>query len=330
MTPPLFSVIVPVYNNENYLAGCFDSVLNQDGASFELILVEDKSPNQDAADIVRKYNSHSAVKTVWNPRNEGIVGATNIGIQAARGKYIVFLDCDDEMKVDALKTYKQIIHNFDAPDYIFSGKTHQFPDGSVEDGIYPFENGVMNHATFRRRLITNMVASHLKAIKSEMVRKCGLLDRRWENIQDWDYALRCLQQGARFYHHKGSLYLYRFHDNSFSTINQTLMQRMTNQRRLLEQKQLRIPRRTSDDAEYYLKEEELTDPENLFVLWEAGYNLHYTGQISNRFTLQTLTYCNSFIATLTLLNPFDVVRLMGAVWNPHMLTGNNRDTYRGN
>ena len=88
------SIIVPVYNHVDVIQKCIESILDQNTQySYELILVDDGSTD-GAQDLVEKYQEYSNVR-VFHRENGGIAAARNTGISHARGKYIMFVDCDD-------------------------------------------------------------------------------------------------------------------------------------------------------------------------------------------------------------------------------------------
>ena len=91
---PLFSIIVPIYDVERYLTQCIESVLAQDYSNYELILVDDGSPD-NSIDICTKYAKQYSNIIFIHKINGGISDARNTGIQLARGKYLIFLDSDD-------------------------------------------------------------------------------------------------------------------------------------------------------------------------------------------------------------------------------------------
>lgn len=90
----LISVIVPVYNAEKYLARCISSVLGQNHAELELILVDDGSSDA-SGEICDTYAAHDPRVRVIHKANAGVSAARNDGIEAARGEFIAFLDNDD-------------------------------------------------------------------------------------------------------------------------------------------------------------------------------------------------------------------------------------------
>lgn len=96
-----FSVVVPVYKVEKYLAECIESVLNQPFQDYELILVDDGSPDRCPA-ICDEYAARFDHIRVIHQKNKGLSGARNTGIDAARGDYIFFLDSDDAFCAQAM------------------------------------------------------------------------------------------------------------------------------------------------------------------------------------------------------------------------------------
>ena len=91
---PLLSIIVPVYDVERYLPKCIDSILAQTFTDFELILVEDGSPDNCPA-LCDAAAAKDARIRVIHQKNGGLSAARNAGLDAARGKWIGFVDSDD-------------------------------------------------------------------------------------------------------------------------------------------------------------------------------------------------------------------------------------------
>lgn len=116
-----FSIIIPVYNVEKYLARCVESVLNQTGATFEIVLVDDASSDGSGAICDGFAKSDGRVKVIRNEKNLYVGAARNIGFKASEGKYIYFLDADDEMCGGVLSYVKEIYSaSFVPPDIIAS------------------------------------------------------------------------------------------------------------------------------------------------------------------------------------------------------------------
>lgn len=98
---PLLSIIVPIYNVEKYLTKCIESVLSQSLNDYELILVDDGSPDNCGC-ICDQYSGLDSRIRVIHKKNGGLSDARNAGLKIAKGKYIIFLDSDDYMKEESL------------------------------------------------------------------------------------------------------------------------------------------------------------------------------------------------------------------------------------
>jgi glycosyltransferase involved in cell wall biosynthesis len=92
--PPVFSIIIPVYNVEGYIRCCIDSVLSQTFTNYECILVEDSSTDNSPAICDEYAAKHLHIKAIHG-KSKGLSCARNVGIKESTGKYVVFLDSDD-------------------------------------------------------------------------------------------------------------------------------------------------------------------------------------------------------------------------------------------
>ena len=98
-----FSIIIPVYNVEDYIENCLKSIVNQSYKDYEALLICDKS-SDNSEKIVDKYvKKYKTFKKIYEEKT-GLAKAKNIGIQHAKGDYIMFLDSDDYIEKDLLET----------------------------------------------------------------------------------------------------------------------------------------------------------------------------------------------------------------------------------
>ena len=96
----LISVIIPVYNGENDIKKCIDSVINQTYKNLEIIIINDGSTD-NTFKILKEYkNKYGDKLVVIDQKNKGQAIARNNGIKKSTGKYITFLDADDYLKKD--------------------------------------------------------------------------------------------------------------------------------------------------------------------------------------------------------------------------------------
>ena len=90
----MISIIVPIYNAEQYLHRCIDSILAQSYIDFELLLIDDGSPDNCGA-ICDEYANQDSRVHVFHKENEGVSSARNLGMAHAQGDWITFIDADD-------------------------------------------------------------------------------------------------------------------------------------------------------------------------------------------------------------------------------------------
>lgn len=134
----LISIIIPVYNVERYLSQCLDSVLNQsyDG-DYEVICVDDGSTDGSPA-ILEEYAGKSDKIKIIRQENRGLGGARNMGLRAARGRYVWFVDSDDWIEQEALATLAKSIGDEDIVCFngrrYFEDGTVEIPDSGIEEG----------------------------------------------------------------------------------------------------------------------------------------------------------------------------------------------------
>ena len=107
MDTPKISVIVPVYNVEKYLRQCLDSILAQTFTDFELLLIDDGSPDTSGT-ICDEYAALDSRVRVFHKENGGVSSARNLGLDNAQGEWITFVDADDEIKECFLSTFVDI------------------------------------------------------------------------------------------------------------------------------------------------------------------------------------------------------------------------------
>lgn len=122
------SFILPVYNVEKYVRRAIDSLLAQTMPDFEAIFVDDGSPDR-SADIISEAAAHDSRLRLIRKENGGVASARNAGLDAARGKYIFFLDPDDWVEPDAAEQLADAADREDA-DIVIFGSTLDTYDAS--------------------------------------------------------------------------------------------------------------------------------------------------------------------------------------------------------
>jgi len=143
---PLFSIVMPVYCVEQYIADPIADLLTQTFADFELIVVDDCSPDRSIS-IVEDLAAHDArVSVVHHEKNSGVSQARNTGIQHAQGPWILFLDPDDRYDADMLESAYAAIEETPA-DLIIYGHTQEYYDPTnkhLYDNVIELDAGHFN------------------------------------------------------------------------------------------------------------------------------------------------------------------------------------------
>lgn len=128
----LISIIIPIYNVENYLRQCLDSIVSQTYQNFECLLINDGSPD-NSADICKEYVGKDSRFKYFEKENGGVSSARNLGIERSGGAYITFIDPDDWVESDYLEVLYRALLEEQADISISTYK--QF---NVDDNCYYF------------------------------------------------------------------------------------------------------------------------------------------------------------------------------------------------
>lgn len=113
---PLFSIITPAYNAEQYIRNCVASLKLQNLADWEMVIIDDGSVDGTAR-LVADFAAVDSRVRLLSKTNGGVSSARNAGLDAARGRYVIFLDSDDEMPAGTLTAYAKAIER-SAPDVV--------------------------------------------------------------------------------------------------------------------------------------------------------------------------------------------------------------------
>ncbi|MGK4581217.1 glycosyltransferase family 2 protein [Kitasatospora sp. HPMI-4] len=128
---PRFSVIVPVFQVEEYLTECLDSVLTQSCADFELIAVDDRSPDGSGAILDRAAERDERVRVLHLAENVGLGRARNAGLEVATGDYVIFLDSDDTLTPGLLQSVEERLKACADPEILVYDYARTYWDGRV-------------------------------------------------------------------------------------------------------------------------------------------------------------------------------------------------------
>lgn len=143
---PELSIIVPVYNMDQFLSRCIDSILSQTFVDFELILVNDGSSDMSGEIISRYAISDKRIISV-NQDNKGVSAARNSGLKEASGKYVSFIDADDWIDEKMFSVLIDILNRSDA-EIVGCNWNRVFENGIEEMHPVHLKSGMMSAETF--------------------------------------------------------------------------------------------------------------------------------------------------------------------------------------
>ncbi|MCQ2468655.1 MAG: glycosyltransferase [Ruminococcus sp.] len=134
---PLISIIVPVYNAQQYLSDCISSLIKQSYDNLEIIAVNDGS-SDTSLEILRDFQAKDNRIKVIDQKNAGVSAARNNGIKHASGEYVMFVDADDWIDAETCQTAISKLTNTDA-DVVMWSYTSEFEHRSEQKKLFPQE-----------------------------------------------------------------------------------------------------------------------------------------------------------------------------------------------
>ena len=206
-----FSIIVPVYKVEKYLHDCVESILRQTYQNFEIILVDDGSP--DCCPLIcDNYAKIDGRIIVCHKTNGGLSSARNAGIDLASGDYLIFVDSDDWIENNALMNFNDLLSK-NPVDLLMTVKTSAYEDKTYQE-VDGFENYLANGFDKKRAIDwildkSQSVGAPNKIVRRDFIEKNNL--RFLEGIlhEDYDWTFKLCINANSFSGFSGKWYNYR-------------------------------------------------------------------------------------------------------------------------
>lgn len=207
---PLISVVVPTYNTDpQFLRDCIESVQAQIYDNWELVIVDDASPNEIVRDIIKEYaEEDSRLKVKFLAENLHIAGATNEAFAVATGEFVGLFDHDDLLWPNALFEVAKALNADKTIDFLYSD----------EDKI-----GVNRHEHFNAFfkpdwnpdfLHSVNYITHFSVVRKSLLDTLGGEKKEYNGAQDWDLIMRITSATDKIHHIPKVLYSWRVHDAS--------------------------------------------------------------------------------------------------------------------
>jgi len=219
--PPAVSVVIPCYGQAEFLPFAVSSVVMQSYTDWEIVIVDDGSPD-NTAEVATRLAARApdrAIRLVRQP-NGGLARARNAGISAARGRYIVPLDADDGLDPSYLQETVDVLEA--DPDVAIA-----FTDVGrfgAQSGVW--QMGPWNLETLRQRNTVVCTATYRRHVWQQVR---GYNPNMVHGYEDWDFWVGCAARGHRAVHVPKPLFFYRFKEQSMVS-NATRHQRQLHAR----------------------------------------------------------------------------------------------------
>ncbi len=218
MDIPSVSVVMPVYNCEDYLESSIDSILNQTFRDFEFLIFNDGSTDRSESVIGEYADKDERIKVFNSGQNRGLVFQLNEGLRLAKGDYIVRMDADDISMPGRLEEQVSFMEN--NPDFGVCGAWMRlFPaaDGAV--WVQPTQHeDIFAGMVFRTRIWHPTVIMRRDAIAN----LDEFYDAEFAHVEDYEYWVRLGLRGVKFANIGKILYAYRRHGESVCNIHEQI------------------------------------------------------------------------------------------------------------
>lgn len=210
---PYISIIIPIYNVEQYLDECIQSILTQTWNDYEVILVDDGSTDKCPQMCDTYQEMYSNIAVIHN-QNGGLSDARNAGLKKAQGKYVLFVDSDDYIKKGSLKIIYECCKENDEPDIIFLSAEKVFSDGK----IVKYDTVMNNQSLIRgkKSAITYLsgrekypASAWSKLIKRKFLIENNIEFKKGQLSEDYEWTLSCILSAKSMAACNESYYCYR-------------------------------------------------------------------------------------------------------------------------
>lgn len=243
---PLISVIIPIYNTEQYIDRCCEALANQIETDFEVLLIDDGS--QDNSPVVcQQWCEKDNRFRYFRKQNGGLGDTRNYGMRYANGKYVTFCDSDDWIDIDCYNTISKIILQYE-PDMIgfgyyncFSGKPRDKVTSYISEGL---------HTDIKERLLPDFISKEkifsadlhpviksacMHLYKFDLLKKSGIWfeSERVVLNEDFLFNLQVISAIETYYCIHQPFY---FYDTRGGSLTQRHIERMYERKKILQEK----------------------------------------------------------------------------------------------
>ncbi|MCW3167508.1 glycosyltransferase [Chryseobacterium sp. 09-1422] len=207
---PIISVVMPVYNGENYLTEAIDSILSQTFTNFELLIINDGS-SDNSEKIIQSY-SDDRIVYIKNEKNIGLIKTLNKGLDLAKGEYIARMDQDDISHPE--RFLKQVALLEENPEIGVCGTWFTLLSKNGKDRVIKHPE---SHESIKIGMITKSLIGHPTVMMRKKTMNNYRYDINYQAAEDYELWTRLIRI-TKFYNIQESLLQYRFHDTNMTVL----------------------------------------------------------------------------------------------------------------
>lgn len=210
---PLFSIILPIYNMEEYLKRCLDSLVDQTYENYEVLMIDDGSTDH-CGEICLQYQQQDSRFHLLSQENQGVSAARNHGLKVAQGKYILFVDSDDEVPPNFVKDFADEFEKKSADLVICNYYECLISQDKAEEKAYDF--GTVDVRSYMKKMARNPIANYYgvlwnKAFRHDIIKKRNIeFDKTLSFGEDFKFIMEYLKESQSISSIKPYNYYYTY------------------------------------------------------------------------------------------------------------------------
>lgn len=210
---PYFSIVIPLYNKENYIAATLHSVLSQTFTDFEVLVINDVSTD-NSVNIAQTF-SNKRVKIINHSVNKGLSASRNTGIKNAKANYIALIDADDVWKPNFLEKIHEMTLNLPDAGLYATNYEEVYSGNTVIQSPQKLESGIITYF-FHHELSKHIYCYSSVCIKREVFNEIGYFDESITMGEDVDFNVRANLKFKVAYYNKPLARITMFSENQIT------------------------------------------------------------------------------------------------------------------
>lgn len=254
---PFLSIIIPVYNKEQYLNKCIQSIVDQNFTDWEMILIDDGS-SDSSPDICDRWSKQDSRISFFHQQNTGVSSARNNGLRQAKGEYIQFTDADDWWDSNFLCNLHQEVINYSEPDILIYGLT-KITNTGFKTKVRPTKRGKVEKEEFISNLISEQASSGIYGcVANKLISRDFIINNQlkfnesYKLMEDYDFFLSAYEKAENIALSHLTGYLYLQEAENSSTSSNFIHNRLDNIKILIKSYHIRVAFCGSSETDFHI------------------------------------------------------------------------------